>query len=412
MTATASTGRSNVIVWIGVALVAALVLLVAFAGQDDATVGTTGDPSGTGRTGMLALRLLVDESGGTTDADVDYPDASHDVAVMALPLYVDVLAQFDESEEDTTAEIVRPLLDWVEAGGVLITGVDLDGGPPSAFAFVDEDEEVGVGTCTIDRLAALTSVRALPHSPAEVATSDESCFGDGTEALVVERSLGAGSIVRLATSELMYNQSLDDADNAALMARVMNLGPGRSVAFLTGPGLLGAPGTVPVNEDGDPVGAGDGGVFDLVPNTVIALLVGLGGAFLLYALSQGRRLGSPVEEPQPIELPSSSYTEAVGRLFARAERAPARSGDVLRHEFRTGMARRVGLGAEASSEELARALAIPTGMDEARLRDLLDGPPPADDAALVALATDLATARDAMTRGRSTLVTATKGTTE
>ena len=51
-------------------------------------------------------------------------------------------------------------------------------------------------------------------------------------------------------------------------------------------------------------------------------------------------------------------------------------------------------------------------MDEARLRDLLDGPPPADDAALVVLATDLAAARDAMTRGRSTLVTATKGTTE
>ncbi len=412
MTGTTASTRSNVVVWIGVALIAAIVLLVAFAGQDDATVGSTGDPNGTGRTGLLALRLFVDEAGGVADPDVSYPDASHDVAIVALPLYVDILAQFDDSADDTTDEIVQPILDWVEDGGVLITGVDIAGAPEPAFAFVDDDTNVAIGQCSIDRLDQLTEVRALPHAPIEIGSGDRSCFGSGSEALVVERSMGAGSIVRLASSELMYNQSLDDADNAAMMARLINLGPGRSVAFLTGPGLLGGTGTVPVNEDGDPVGAGDGGVFDLVPNTVIALLVGLGGSFLIYALSRGRRLGSPVEEPQPIELPSSSYTEAVGRLFARTEQSAARSGAVLRHEFRTAMARRVGLGAEATGEDLARALAIPTGMDEATLLHLLDGPPPADDDALVALANDLAIARDAMTRGRSTLVAARKGTTE
>ncbi len=412
MTGTTASTRSNVVVWIGIALIAAIVLLVAFAGQDDATVGSTGDPNGTGRTGLLALRLFVDEAGGVADPSVSYPDASHDVAIVALPLYVDILAQFDESAEDTTDEIVQPILDWVEDGGVLITGVDIAGAPEPAFAFIDDDTNVALGECSIDRLEQLTEVRALPHAPIEIGSGDQGCFGSGSEALVVERSMGAGSIVRLATSDLMYNQSLDDADNAAMMARLIRLGPGRSVAFLTGPGLLGGTGTVPVNEDGDPVGAGDGGVFDLVPNTVIALLVGLGGSFLIYALSRGRRLGSPVEEPQPIELPSSSYTEAVGRLFARTEQSAARSGAVLRHEFRTAMARRVGLGAEATGEDLARALAIPTGMDEATLLHLLDGPPPADDDALVALANDLATARDAMTRGRSTLVAARKGTTE
>jgi len=411
MTGTTASTRSNVVVWIGVALIAAIVLLVAFAGQDDATVGSTGDPNGTGRTGLLALRLFVDEAGGVADPDVSYPDASHDVAIVALPLYADILAQFDDSADDTTDEIVQPILDWVEDGGVLITGVDIAGAPEPAFAFVDDDTNVAIGECSIDRLEQLTEVRALPHAPIEIGSGDQSCFGSGSEALVVERSMGAGSIVRLASSDLMYNQSLDDADNAAMMARLINLGPGRSVAFLTGPGLLGGTGTVPVNEDGDPVGAGDGGVFDLVPNTVIALLVGLGGSFLIYALSRGRRLGSPVEEPQPIELPSSSYTEAVGRLFARTEQSAARSGAVLRHEFRTAMARRVGLGAEATGEDLARALAIPTGMDEATLLHLLDGPPPADDDALVALANDLAIARDAMTRGRSTLVAARKGTT-
>jgi hypothetical protein len=412
---TAATGtagnRTSPLVWVGAAVLASLVLLVAFAGQDDASVGSTGDPNGTGRTGLLALRLLIEESGGETSEDA-VPTVDHDIAVLALPLYHDVFADFSDEGEDLTVENHAPILQWVSAGGILITGVDVPEGPESAFGFVDEDAEVPRGGCNIERLSNVTAVRALPHSPVEVGPADTFCFGDAEDALVVIRSRGDGAIVRLATSDLMYNQSLDDADNAAMMARLLNLGPERSITFLTGPGLGGAAGGGPVNEDGEPIGTGDDGVFDLVPTTVIALLVGLGGAFLVYALARGKRLGSPVPETLPIELPSSVYTEAVGRQFSRIDGARAESAELLRREFRVAMARRVGLGADASTAELANALAVPTGIPVMELERLLSGPPPADDDGFVDLASDLANARESMAHGRTALVRATKGTSE
>ena len=85
---------------------------------------------------------------------------------------------------------------------------------------------------------------------------------------------------------------------------------------------------------------------------------------------------------------------------------------MLRREFRVAMARRVGLGADASTAELANALAVPTGIPVMELERLLSGPPPADDDGFVDLASDLANARESMAHGRTALVRATKGTSE
>ena len=170
------------------------------------------------------------------------------------------------------------------------------------------------------------------------------------------------------------------------------------MGFLVGPpaGATGFGGG-PVDDEGNPVGAGDESLLDLVPSRVIALLVGLGGAFLLYALSRGRRLGAPVLEPVPIELPSSTYTEAVGRLYARTENAAQRSAAILRADLRIDLARRVGMSSEASASDLAGALG--SAADRGALIELLDGSAPANDGEFVELAAALSTTRERVDRG-------------
>lgn len=397
MVATRS-GRASPGLWGGLFVIVAAVVVIAFVGQDSTEIGGFADPNGTGPEGLLAFNLFIQEAGGSTVLDVRSPGPEIDVAVLATPAYDDVFAEVT-GEPDRTDENYRPVLDWVDAGGTLITSVDVPGGPIGGTAFIDDDDaRIARGLCTLDALSTLAEVRPLAHAPVQAAPSDDSCFGEGGEAVVVSRRLGDGHIVRVASMGLFFNRAFDDADNAALAARLVRIDDAPTVGFLSGPasgGLAGSGG--PVDDEGNPVGAGDDGVFDLVPTSVIAMLVGLAGAFLIYAISRGRRLGSPILEPIPIELPSSTYVDAVGRLYGRAQDATQRSGTILRSDLRTDLARRVGMSSEATATELAGAL-VPLD-DRGALVDLLDGAPPTTDADLVALARALTATRDQVDRG-------------
>jgi hypothetical protein len=407
MTAPARSSASPTL-WIGLLLVGAAVVAIAFAGQDDAAIGGFADPNGTGPEGLLAFNLFVQESGGSTELDVNNPGPDIDVALLATPAYIDVFSAVT-GEEDRTEQNYAPLLAWVEAGGLLITSVDVPGGPVGGTSFVDDDELlVPRGLCTLDSLAALSEVRPLSHLPGETQPSDDSCFGTQGEAVIVSRQRGNGRIIRVASMGLFFNRALDDADNAAVAARLIRIDQEPRVGFLVGPpaDVIGFGGG-PVDDDGNPVGAGDESLLDLVPSKVIALLVGLGGAFLLYALSRGRRLGTPVLEPVPIELPSSTYTEAVGRLYARTENSAQRSAAILRADLRTDLARRVGMSSEASAPDLAGALG--SAADNGALIQLLDGPAPANDSEFVDLAAALSTTRDRVDRGGVTTLLVSDG---
>lgn len=397
MTAPRQSGASPLL-WVGLLAMAAAVVAIAFAGQDSSEIGGFADPAGTGPEGLLALTLFIEEGGGSAVTDVGNPPADMDVAILATPAYNDVFAAVT-GEPDRTEENYAPILAWVEAGGTLITSVDVPGAPFGGTTFVEDDDLlVTPGLCTLDVLAGLAEVRPLAHVPVEAAPNDDSCFGEGGEAVIVSRRSGDGQIIRVASMGLFFNRALDDADNGALAARLLRLDDEPRVGFLSGPPLnqLGAGGG-PVNEDGEPVGAGEATLLDLVPARVIALLVGLAGAFLIYAISRGRRLGSPILEPKPIELPSSTYVDAVGRLYGRAEQAPQRSAAILRSDLRNDLARRVGMSTDASAADLAGALGAQR--DNAAVVNMLDGAPPADDAALVALATTLNMTREQIDRG-------------
>lgn len=397
MTAPRGNGASPLL-WVGLLAMAAAVVAIAFAGRDSAEIGGFADPSGTGPQGLLALTLFVDEAGGSAVTGVDNPPADMAVAILATPAYNDVFSAVT-GEPDRTSENYAPIIEWVEAGGTLITSVDVPGGPLAGTTFVEDDDLlITPGLCTLDVLSGVNEIRPLAHVPIVAEPSDDSCFGEGGEAVVVSRRQGAGQIVRLASMGLFFNRALDDADNGALAARLLRIDDEPRVGFLSGPPLdaIGAGGG-PLNEEGEPVGAGDATLLELVPARVVALLVGLAGAFLIYAISRGRRLGSPVLEPKPIELPSSTYVDAVGRLYGRAEHAPQRSAAILRADLRNDLARRVGMSTDASAADLAGALGAQR--DNAAVVNMLDGAAPADDAAFVALAATLNTTREQIDRG-------------
>ncbi|MFT7474978.1 MAG: hypothetical protein ACI81L_001910 [Verrucomicrobiales bacterium] len=427
MTASSSSAgpsKASPVMWVGLLVVAAAIMVIAFSTSGTPSVGGFADPDGTGPEGLRGLRLFIEEAGGDTLRNVGLPTNDVDVAVLANQIELRV-STGDEIES------WEPLLDWVRGGGSLITSIDqVEGGPQSGFSFAeDEDAVVERGVCTASSLAGIETVRPLAYSPVMVEQTDESCFGDGQEAVVVIRPLGDGQIVRVASMGMFFNRALDDADNGAIAARVVNIDESPLVAFLPEPPIFfvrdpdanvevdgpeailrdvagepvisipgfGRGGDGPVDSEGNPIGRGEKGLLDLVDPRVVAMIVGLAVAALLYALARGRRLGSPIVEPLPIQLPSSTYVDAVGRLYGRSADARSRSAGILRHDLRTDLARRVGMSTNATAQDIAGALVV--GDEHEALMAMLDGPAPTTDAGLVSLASQLVATRDRIDRG-------------
>ena len=404
------------------------VFAIGFFSQDDGAdnVGGFADPTGTGLEGLLGYRLLVEETGGSVVLDAGLPDESIDVAILATESFVPFVAV----EGEDFVESFVPLLEWVEGGGTLITSLDVATGPTLRVRSIDEGELVPQGFCTVDSLTGVNEIRTLEYSPVSAQEGDTSCFGDEDGGFVVIRSRGAGEIVRLASMAALMNRSLDDGDNGAFAARLSRLDDSPTVAFLAEPPIFFEPADgvnpnnvgdtatngdqvrrdaqgnplpftggelTPLDDEGNPVGAGTQTLWQLIETRVKVLFAGLAIAALIYVLAVGRRIGSPVEEPVPIELPSSSYVEAVGRLYARTPQSRVRSSQILRNDLRADLARRVGMRADSTAFDLATAVSGAAGREE--LLRVLDGPPPQTDDEFVALSRELIEIRERVDRG-------------
>ncbi|PVZ11681.1 DUF4350 domain-containing protein [Actinomycetospora cinnamomea] len=121
-------------------------------------------------------------------------------------------------------------------------------------------------------------------------------------------------------------------------------------------------------------------------------------AGLAVALWRGRRLGPVVAEDLPVVVPAGETVRGRARLYRRAG-ARDRAAAALRDDATRDLATRLGVPRGAGAPAVADAAAARTGWPAARVADVLDGPPPADDAGLVALADELdrlrATVREA-----------------
>ena len=114
----------------------------------------------------------------------------------------------------------------------------------------------------------------------------------------------------------------------------------------------------------------------------------IAAAFVLFAMATGRRLGPPVAEPLPVLVPAAEITTSRGRMYLRTNDR-GRSARILQDASKRRLAARLGVPRGASGDQLVAAVAGATGLMPAGVAELLFGPPPPDDAALIDLAQQL-----------------------
>ncbi|MBX7546433.1 DUF4350 domain-containing protein [Streptomyces sp. NPDC004232] len=196
--------------------------------------------------------------------------------------------------------------------------------------------------------------------------------------LRIPAASGTGDTVVLGAPDILYNDRLDKQGNASLALQLLGSRP-HLVWYL--PSLA------------DTSAAHDGGqknFLDLLPSGWLWGTLQLFIAAALAALWRARRFGPLVPERLPVAIRASETAEGRARLYRKAD-ARDRAAVALRSATRTRLAPLVGVPvAQAHAPEaLLPALAAHRSGDGQTLHPLLFGPPPRDDAALIALTDQL-----------------------
>ncbi|WP_328363500.1 DUF4350 domain-containing protein [Streptomyces sp. NBC_00445] len=187
-----------------------------------------------------------------------------------------------------------------------------------------------------------------------------------------------GDTVVIGAPDILFNDRLDEQGNASLALQLLGSRP-HLVWYL------------PSLSDSTAAGTeGERGFFDLLPSGWLWGTLQLFIAAALAALWRARRLGPLVPENLPVAIRASETVEGRARLYRKAN-ARDRAAAALRSTTRTRLAPLVGLPvAQAHAPEaLLPALSAHLHGDGQSLHTLLFGPPPSDDAALIALADQL-----------------------
>ncbi|MFH8464068.1 DUF4350 domain-containing protein [Streptomyces sp. NPDC017991] len=207
----------------------------------------------------------------------------------------------------------------------------------------------------------------------------DTCYAsDGLPTLLrLPASEGDGDTVVLGAPDILRNDRLDQQGNASLALQL--LGSRTHVVWY-----------LPSLSDDSATDAGDRSFLDLVPSGWLWGTLQLFIAALLAALWRARRLGPLVPERLPVAIRASETVEGRARLY-RKSNARDRAAGALRSTTRTRLAPLVGVSpAQAHAPEaLLPALSARLRQEGQALHSLLFGPPPRDDAALIALADQL-----------------------
>jgi hypothetical protein len=196
--------------------------------------------------------------------------------------------------------------------------------------------------------------------------------------MVVGSTRGGARLVVLGTGTMLTNDRLDEDGNAALGLNLLG-GDGSADELRW---LVPAPGSA-TSDESTP---------SILPDWVLPAALQLLLAGLLLALWRGRRLGPPVVEPLPVVVRAAEAVEGRSRLYRRAQ-ARDRAAEALRSGALARMVPRLGIdssgGAEPPPDAVVAAVAARSGRPDTAVRAVLFGPPPTDDAGLVALADSL-----------------------
>lgn len=346
------------------ALVALLVVaaLVAGPGRDAPPL----HPRSTAPDGLKGLIDTLEALGASVDVGADVPTSAHATALVLAD-------RFSEAERDR-------LQAWVRDGGVAVVTDPASPLTPRASAGAtgpfgrfpasrDCDEPA---LAEVDRLLVTGVAYAAP--PGAVG-----CFPRDDGHWLVAEPHGDGAIVALGGPEVFVNRALGEPGHAALAAALLRPRTGAGIAVV-GPGRP---------------GEGDAGLAELLDPRVGWFALQLLVAFGLVAAWRARRLGRPVSEEQPVDVPASELVRAHGRLL-HDRQASVHAGRVIRDGLCRRLAPRLGLPAATPAAELADAITQRTSVDPATVHQALLAPLGPDEADLVRLARAVQHLEDAL----------------
>jgi hypothetical protein len=367
----------RVLLWL--AVVVGFAVVVAIGGRR-ADEGSPLDPASPGPLGTKGLVEVMKELGGRVVISPEAPAAGTEAALLL--------------SDDLTPGRRQELLDWVGRGGTLVVA-----DPSSGVTAVEPVGSTRIGLldaeierrCDVPALAGVGRVAApggvvfevpegrggSPGGPgAPVVGAVQACYPRNNGAWLLVQSVGSGSVVRLGGASALVNEELGEADNGVLLASLLVPTPGTTVHVLQPP--------LP--------GGGSAGLGDLIAPRVRLALWQLVVAFVLLALWRARRLGRPVVEPQPVQLPGAELVVAVGNLLQRAKGRSQAAG-LLTDDLRRTLAERLGLPGSTPPDQVADAVAARTGIPRERVLRTLTRATPRDEAELVALSQAVDTIR-------------------
>ncbi|MER6211028.1 DUF4350 domain-containing protein [Streptomyces sp. NPDC001642] len=208
--------------------------------------------------------------------------------------------------------------------------------------------------------------------------ADECYPSDGRSTLLrlPDASRGGDTVV-IGSPDILFNKRLDKQGNASLALQLLGSRP-HLVWYL------------PSLTDASATDSGSQSFFDLLPSGWLWGTLQLFIAAAVAALWRARRLGPLVPEKLPVAIRASETVEGRARLYRKAN-ARDRAANALRSATRTRLALLTGVPVSQAHapEALLPALSAHLHGDGQTLHALLFGPPPSDDAALIALADQL-----------------------
>ncbi|MBO1338023.1 DUF4350 domain-containing protein [Streptomyces sp. VRA16 Mangrove soil] len=364
---------------IALALVLLLVTGVAIAAVRSGEQHGTLDPRSADQYGSRAVAALLAERGVdtrvvTTTAEARAATGKDTTLLVAVP---DLLTEHQQSQiEAATAD----------SGGRTVLVAPGDASVSTLAPRVSADAATSADTTLAPGCSLPAARRAgtadTGGSLYRTTSSDaDSCYpSDGAASLLrLPSATGDGDTVIIGAPDILLNDRLDERGNASLALQLLGTRP-HLVWYL--PSL---------SDESAATGAqNDRSFFDLIPKGWLWGTLQLFIAAALAALWRARRLGPLVPERLPVAIRASETVEGRARLYRKAN-ARDRAATALRISTRTKLAPLIGVPvSQAHSPEtflpaLTRQLPTP-GQD---LHALLFGPPPATDAALIALADHL-----------------------
>lgn len=362
---------------LGWVVVALLVVGVAWVGLQVAATAPNDhrslDPDGRNDGGALAIAEILRDQGVDVEVYRSRSEARAAIDDDSTLVMTNPYTLTDEGLAELTAPADRVV--FLSTGShlldVLGIGQNAVGSIESTGADCREGEFAQVGSIRPDRL----------FTPAEGVTA---CFGDEDGAAVLIRDADGVRISVVDGAKLFSNAYLAEDGNAALALALLGQ-TGKVVWY------------VPSLGDTDIEGQSPDTLGTLTPQWVTPAILLLMIAGVAAAVWRGRRFGPLVAETLPVTVRASETMHGRARLTAKAADA-SHAARALREGSQRRLARRLGLNARATADEVADAASDRLGIPRGTLQSLLSGPLPVDDGALVEFARRLSELESAVER--------------